>query len=41
VAKGASNPALADAGRADDEQVLMSVDPFAGDELLEQRLVAP
>ena len=28
-------------GRADDEQVLMSVDPFAGDELLEQRLVEP
>ncbi|BAC45289.1 blr0024 [Bradyrhizobium diazoefficiens USDA 110] len=41
VAQGASNPALADAGRADDEQVLMPVDPLAGDELLEQRLVEP
>ena len=41
VAQGASNPALADAGRADDEQVLMPVDPLAGNELLEQRLIEP
>src|SRR3954447_13910201 len=41
VAERASNPTLADAGRADDEQVLVPFDPFAGDELLEQRLVEP
>src|SRR3977135_131122 len=39
VAEGASNPTLADTGRPDDEQVLVSLDPLAGDELLEQRLV--
>ena len=37
----ACNPTLADAGRADDEQVLVPFDPFAGDELLEQRLIEP
>jgi hypothetical protein len=41
VAKGAGNPTLADAGRADDEQVLVPCDPLAGDEVLEQRLVEP
>ena len=41
VAERAGNPTLADAGGADDEQILMPFDPFAGDELLEQRLVEP
>src|SRR3954453_13707864 len=39
VAERACNPTLADAGRADDEQVVVPLDPLAGDELLEQRLV--
>src|SRR5215211_3000394 len=39
VAERARNPTLADTGRADDQQVLTSLDPLAGDELLEQRLV--
>ena len=39
MAERAGNPTLTDAGRADDEQVLVPFDPFAGDELLEQRLV--
>ena len=34
VAERAGNPTLADAGRADDEQVLVPVDPLAGDELV-------
>ena len=41
MAQRASDPALADAGRADDEQVLMPIDPIAGNELVEQRLVEP
>ncbi|MFZ5713181.1 MAG: hypothetical protein ACOY3N_10125 [Bradyrhizobium sp.] len=41
AAQGASNSALAVAGRADDEQILMPVDPLVGDEFLEQRLVEP
>ena len=41
VAERTGNPTLADAGRTDDEQVLVSCDPLAGDELLEQRLVEP
>src|SRR3954470_20837874 len=36
VAERAGDPALADAGRPDDEQVLVALDPLAGDELLEQ-----
>ena len=39
VAERAGEPALADAGRAADDQVLVRVDPVAGDELLEQRAV--
>ena len=39
VAERACNPTFADAGRADDEQVLVACDPVAGDELLEQRPV--
>src|SRR5712691_13088175 len=41
VAKRTSKPTLANAGRADDDQVLMPIDPVAGSELLEQRLVEP
>ena len=41
VTERAGNPTLADAGRADDEQVLVPFDPLAGDELLEQRLIEP
>src|SRR5262249_59165101 len=41
VAKRASNPTFADAGRPDDQQVLMPIDPLAGHKLLEQRLVEP
>ena len=41
VAERACNPTLADTGRADDQQVLVAIDPLAGDELLEQRLVEP
>src|SRR4051812_41124714 len=39
VAERAGDPAFADTGRPDDQQVLVSLDPLAGDELLEQRLV--
>ena len=39
VTERASNPTFADSGRADDEQVLVAVDPVAGGEFLEQRLV--
>ena len=39
MAERAGKPTLADAGRADDEQVLVSLDPVAGDELVEQCLV--
>ena len=37
----ACNPTLADAGRADDEQVVVPLDPLAGGEFLEQCLVEP
>src|SRR6185369_10804487 len=39
VAEGASQPRLADAGRADDDQMMMVTQPFAGDEFLEQGTV--
>ena len=39
VAEGAGQPALADAGRADDDQIVVGLDPVAVDELLEQRAV--
>ena len=39
VAERTRKPALADTGRADDDQVLVPVDPVAGGEFLEQRLV--
>src|SRR6266545_3417133 len=41
VTERTRKPTLADAGRADDDQVLMSIDPVAGSKLLEQRLVEP
>jgi hypothetical protein len=41
VAERTSNPALADTGWSDDEQILMAVNPLAGDELLEQHFVDP
>jgi hypothetical protein len=41
MAERAGDPALADAGGADDEQVLVPFDLIAGDELLNQRLVEP
>ena len=39
VAERAGNPVLADTGRADDQQVLLAVDPVAGGQLVEQRAV--
>jgi hypothetical protein len=39
VAERASDPTLSDPGRADDEEVMMPVDPLTGDKLVEQRLV--
>ena len=39
VAERAGDPALADAGRAGDQQILVAVDPVASDELLEQGAV--
>jgi hypothetical protein len=39
VAERASNPTFADAGWADDEQILVPCDPLAGNEFLEQRPV--
>src|SRR3982074_3850673 len=36
VAERASNPTFADAGWADDEQILVPCDPLAGNEFLEQ-----
>jgi hypothetical protein len=39
VAESASQPRLADAGRADHDQVVMLADPFAGGELAEQGAV--
>ena len=36
VAHGAGQPTLADAGRADQDQIVMGVDPVALGELLEQ-----
>ena len=41
VAERAGDPTFADAGRTDDEQVLLPIDPVAGDELGEQRLSSP
>jgi hypothetical protein len=41
VADGAGEPALADAGRADEGEIVVGVDPFAGRELLEQRAIEP
>ena len=37
--EGAGDPAFADAGRAADQQIVVSVDPIAGGELLEQGAV--
>jgi hypothetical protein len=39
VAERASNPTFADAGWADDEQILVPCDPLAGNEFLQQRPV--
>ena len=39
VAERASKPALAGSGRPADEQVVVAVDPVAGGELVEERLV--
>ena len=39
VAERASNPTFADAGWADDEQILVPCDTLAGNEFLEQRPV--
>ena len=39
VADGASEPAFADAGRADEGEIVVGVDPFALRELLEQGAV--
>ena len=36
VADGAGQPALPDAGRADEREIVVGVDPFALDKLLEQ-----
>src|SRR6185437_2170901 len=41
VTERTGKPTLADAGLPDDQQVLMTFDPLAGDELGEQRLVEP
>jgi len=41
MAERTGNPTLADAGGADDEQIVVPFDPIAGDEFLEQRLVEP
>src|SRR6516164_4336900 len=41
VAERAGNKTLADAGLPDDQHVLMTFDPIAGDELGKQRLVEP
>jgi hypothetical protein len=39
VTECAGKPTFADAGLADDDQILMSIDPISGGELLEQRFV--
>jgi len=39
VPEGTGDPALADAGRAADQQIVMAVDPIAGGELLEERAI--
>ncbi len=39
VAERASKPTFADAGRAAEDQIVVRVDPVAGDELLEQRAI--
>ena len=41
LANGAGEPALADAGRADEGQIVVSVDPLALGEFLEQGAVEP
>ena len=41
VAEGTGDPTLAHSGRADDQQVVVAIDPIAGDELLEQGSVEP
>ncbi len=41
MAERTGNPTLADAGGADDEQVMVPFDPIASGEFLEQRLVEP
>jgi hypothetical protein len=41
VADGASEPAFADAGRADEGEIVVGVDPFALRERLEQGAVQP
>src|SRR5665213_3123531 len=41
VCQRASDPTFTDAGRTNDDQVLMLIDPVSGSELGEQRLVEP
>ena len=41
VADGAGQPALADAGRTDQDQIVVGVDPVALGEPLEQRAIEP
>src|ERR1700687_5078800 len=41
VAERTGNKTLADAGLPDDQQILMTLDPVAGDKLGKQRLVEP
>jgi hypothetical protein len=41
VRQRASDPTFTDAGRTNDDQVLMLIDPVSGSELGEQRLVEP
>ncbi len=41
LADGAGQPAFADAGRPDEREIVVGVDPFACRELLEQRAVEP
>src|SRR3981081_2267501 len=41
VTKRTGKPTLADAGWTNDDQILMSFNPFTDDEFLEQRFVEP
>jgi hypothetical protein len=41
VADGAGEPAFADAGRPDEREIVVGVDPFACRELLEERAIEP